>query len=73
MLWFIPIKGSVLRTTMILWNQQSALALGLISPQATDRVQFTAEEKRLDLYMNFPNGSRFPCSVCGQDCPVYDT
>jgi transposase len=38
-----------------------------------DEVQFTAEEKRLDLHVNFPRGSRFPCPVCGQDCPVYDT
>jgi transposase len=38
-----------------------------------DEVQFTAEEKRLDLHVNFPRVSRFPCPVCGQDCPVYDT
>jgi transposase len=54
-------------------NQLFTLALGLIPPWAVDEVQFTAEEKRLDLHVNFPKGSRFPCPVCGQDCPVYDT
>jgi transposase len=47
--------------------------LGLVPPWMVDEVQFTAEEKRLDLHVNFPRGSRFPCPVCGQDCPVYDT
>ena len=54
-------------------NQLFTLALGLVPPWMVDEVQFTAEEKRLDLHVNFPKGSRFPCPVCGQDCPVYDT
>ena len=54
-------------------NQLFTLALGLVPPWMVDEVRFTAEEKRLDLHVNFPKGSRFPCPVCGQDCPVYDT
>jgi transposase len=54
-------------------NQLFTLALGLVPPWMVDEVQFTAEEKRLDLHVNFPRVSRFPCPVCGQDCPVYDT
>jgi len=54
-------------------NQLFTLALGLVPPWMVDDVRFTAEEKRLDLHVNFPKGSRFPCPVCGQDCPVYDT
>ena len=54
-------------------NQLFTLALGLIPPWAVDEVQFTAEEKRLDLHVNFPKGSRFPCPVCGQECPVHDS
>ncbi|SHE37266.1 Transposase [Ferrithrix thermotolerans DSM 19514] len=49
------------------------LALGLVPPWAVDDVRFTVEEKRLDLHVNFPRGSHFPCPTCGQDCPVYDT
>ena len=54
-------------------NQLFTLALGLVPPWMVDEVRFTAEEKRLDLHVNFPKGSRFPCPVCGQDCPVYDS
>ncbi len=31
------------------------------------------EEKRLDLLINFHKGSHFPCPLCGQECPIYDT
>jgi transposase len=65
--------GSKLRATMDQGNQLFTLALGLVPPWMVEEVQFTAEEKRLDLHVNFPRGSRFPCPVCGQDCPVYDT
>ncbi|MBU2807448.1 transposase family protein, partial [Acidithiobacillus ferrooxidans F221] len=34
---------------------------------------FTVEEKRLDLHINFPKGSRLACPECGQECPVHDT
>jgi len=54
-------------------NQLFALALGLVPPWVVDEVRFTLEEKRLDLHVNLLKGSRFPCPVCGQDCPVYDT
>lgn len=52
-------------------NQLFTLALGLVPPWAVDDVRFTMEEKRLDLHVNFPKGSRFPCPVCGQECPVH--
>lgn len=50
-----------------------SLALGLVPPWLVDHVTFTVEEKRLDLHINFPKGSRFACSVCGEECPVHDT
>ena len=54
-------------------QQLFTLALGLVPPWAVDDVWFTVEEKRLDLHVNFPRGSHFPCPICGQDCPVSDT
>jgi len=54
-------------------QQLFTLALGLVPPWAVDDVRFTVEKKRLDLHVNFPRGSHFPCPTCGQDCPVYDT
>lgn len=54
-------------------NQPFTLVLGLVSPIVVDHVRFTAEEKCLDLHVNFPRGSRFSCPASGQNCPVYDT
>ena len=53
-------------------NQLFTLALGLVPPWMVDEVRFAAE-KRLDLHVNFPKGSRFPCPICGHECPVHDT
>ena len=50
-----------------------SLATGLVPPWLVDHVTFTVEEKRLDLHINFPAGSRFACPVCGEECPVHDT
>ena len=50
-----------------------SLALGLVPPWLVEHVTFTVEEKRLDLHINFPKGSRFACPVCGEECPVHDT
>ena len=52
------------------------LALGLQQPWTVTRTDFDAAEGRLDLYLDFPRGARFPCPVqgCGQgECSVYDT
>lgn len=49
------------------------LALGLASPWYIENIEFDAEGKRLDLFLNFNKGSRFPCSECGDPSPVYDT
>ena len=54
-------------------GQLFTLALGLVPPWMVDDVRFTVEEKRLDLHVNFPKGSHFPCPICGQDSPVHDT
>lgn len=48
-------------------------ALGLSSPWRVVKVEFDAPAKRLDLYVDFPSGSRFACPDCGKDCPVYDS
>ncbi len=41
------------------------LALGLVPPWLVDHVTFTVEEKRLDLHINFPKGSRLACPEWG--------
>jgi len=50
------------------------LALGLKAPWAVMEVRFDVEVRRLDLVVDFAEGSRFPCPRCSQEaCPVYDT
>lgn len=40
-------------------NQLYTLVLGLVPPWMVDNVVFKVEEKRLDLQVTFPKGSRF--------------
>jgi hypothetical protein len=40
-------------------EQWFSLALGLVPPWLVDDVTFQVEDKRLDLHINFPKGSRF--------------
>ena len=50
------------------------LALGLQSPWMVTRSEFAVEDGRLDLYVDFPRGSRFACAECGgEGCAVHDT
>ena len=51
-------------------------ALGLVPPWRVVRSEFDAEAGRLDLYLEFPRGARFPCPLpgCAQlTCPVHDS
>lgn len=49
-------------------------ALGLQEPWQVVDVQFDAEQRRLDLWIDFPKGSRFACPECGREgCEVHDT
>jgi transposase len=50
------------------------VALGLQSPWYVKDVSFDVDKERLDLFIDFPQGSRFACPECGQaDCAVHDT
>ena len=51
-------------------------ALGLTGPWRVARTEFDAQQTRLDLYLEFDRGARFPCPVGGcahEGCPVHDT
>ena len=47
-------------------------ALGLSEPWRVTRIEFSGERERLDLWLDFPSGSRFSCPSCGQLAGVYD-
>jgi transposase len=50
------------------------LALGFEAPWFVEGVDFSPAEKRIDITVAFPKGSRFPCPECAQAAqPVHDT
>jgi len=54
-------------------NELFRVALGLDEPWRVVKVEFTEEESRLDIWMDFPAGSGFPCPVCARKgCKAYD-
>ena len=48
-------------------------ALGINPPWKVVNTKFDLDNKRLDIFLDFPKGSRFPCPKCGSPSPVYDT
>jgi transposase len=55
-------------------NPLFSAALGLMSPWSVVETRFDAEDKRLDLRLDFPAGSRFACPECrAAGCPIHDT
>jgi len=48
-------------------------ALGLESPWQVETLEFSVNDNRLDITLDFPRGSRFPCPECGKMCGVHDT
>ena len=49
-------------------------ALGLEDPWQVVKLEFSESDKRLDIHLDFPRGSRFRCPVCGrEDAAAYDT
>lgn len=48
-------------------------ALGLGEEWMVSKTEFKAQEKRLDIYLDFAPGTQFPCPVCNLPSKVYDT
>jgi len=50
------------------------VALGLAEPWVVSKIEFSEDQRQLDLWLDFPSGSRFACPECGRDgCGVYDS
>lgn len=54
-------------------RQLFELALKIEPPWRVADLQFDGERKRVDLVLEFPKGSRFPCPECDLECAVLDT
>jgi transposase len=50
-----------------------AVALGIASPWEVERIEFSKENKRLDIKIGFSRDATFACPVCGNAVPAYDT
>src|ERR1039457_5978827 len=61
------------RRTPMNENELFQAALGLLPPWLVSRCTFEASAGRLDIHLDFPRGSVFPCPVCGVPCKAYDT
>ena len=49
------------------------LALGLTSPWQVIDCRFDLDKSQLDLDLDFPKGSVFPCPICDAPAKAYDT
>ena len=50
------------------------LALNLEDPWYITRIDFSSEEKQLDIHVDFKSGSKYPCAKCGEPGrSVHDT
>jgi transposase len=55
-------------------NELFRVALGLDKPWTVGKIEFSMENNQLDLWLDFPPASKFPCPQCGRaDCGVYDS
>lgn len=50
-----------------------SIALGITPPWEVEGIEFSKENKRLDIKIGFQRGALFPCPVCGAPAPAYDT
>lgn len=50
-----------------------AVALGINPPWEVEGIEFSKDNKRLDIKIGFRRGATFPCPVCGTAAPVHDT
>lgn len=49
-------------------------SLGPIEPWTIRDISFNAQERRLDIALDYPSGTKFTCPTCGAaNCGVYDT
>ena len=54
-------------------EQLFRVALGLAEPWVVSKIEFSQEKQQLELWLDFPAGSRFACPECERAGGVYDT
>ncbi len=46
--------------------------LGLVAPWVVERVELNIPGERVDVWVGYPKGQRFPCAECQEEYSVYD-
>ncbi len=46
--------------------------LGLVAPWIVERVELNLPGERVDVWVGYPKGQRFPCAQCQEEYRVYD-
>lgn len=55
-------------------NELFRIALGLADPWVVGKIEFSEDRRKLELWLDFPSGSRFACPECGRGgCGVHDS
>ena len=49
------------------------MALGITSPWYVKDINLDISKKRMDIYLDFTRGTKFPCPVCNKLCDLHDT
>ncbi|MCX7635142.1 MAG: transposase family protein [Syntrophales bacterium] len=46
--------------------------LGLVAPWQVSRVELDIAAQRVDVWVEHPKGTSWPCPECGRECSLYD-
>jgi transposase len=49
------------------------MALGITPPWYVKDINLDISKKRMDIYLDFTRGTKFPCPVCNKLCDLHDT
>jgi hypothetical protein len=49
------------------------IALGLSSPWFVKDIDLNTSKKRMDIYLDFTKGTKFPCPICNKSSELHDT
>ncbi|ETA66605.1 ISL3 family transposase [Methanolobus sp. WCC1] len=49
------------------------MALGITPPWYVKDIDLNVSKKRMDIYLDFTKGTKFPCPVCNKLCDLHDT
>ena len=49
------------------------ITLGIETPWYVKEIELNTSKKRMDIYLDFTKGTKFPCSICNELCEIHDT